>query len=879
MGKIISKLKVVGVLFMLCLGCLLGAAAGFTGIYLYLSPSLPAVDELIDVELQTPLRVYSIDNKLIGEFGEKRRNPVSFEQVPPLLVDAILAAEDDGFFEHSGVSIKSLARASSQLVVSGEIQSGGSTITMQVARNFFLTLEQTFSRKFNEILLALKIERALSKEQILELYINKIFLGNRAYGFEAAAIAYYGQSLNELTLPQIAMIAGLPKAPSSYNPLANPARALVRRDWILNRMFTLGMIDQPSFEQAVAASVTAKARGQNLDLYAPYIAEIAREKAFELYGDAAYTNGYSVITTVDSRLQLSAQEAVVNGLLAYDGRHGYRGPELTLNVDLLKNLDPITSNSQEEGLQGEASATAYKSTDTPVAEDEQGVGGVNLLPWLDALGDIPTYSGLRPAAVIKVGDESISAILASGEAVEILWENGLKQARKYINEDALGREPSAPADVVNLGDVIRTYQDSEGLWFFSQVPEAQAGIVAVNPIDGSITSMVGGFDFRQSAFNRMTQAKRQPGSNFKPFVYTAALEKDLTAASVMNDAPIVIEDEQLESVWRPENSSGKFGGPTPLRQALYQSKNLVSIRVLRHLGVGTTIRSMERFGMDTKAIPRDLSMALGSNVMSPLEVATAYAVFANGGYKVDPYLVHHMTDRFGDIVYKAKPAVVPGKTALVFGEKSLEQLIDDLENDVVSAEETVADADIVPANTQEAALEDDLAVSLDAVEAKRVVDRRIAYIMNSILKDVVKRGTATRAKALNRNDLAGKTGTTNGPTDAWFSGYNHHLVATAWVGFDDNQMLGRREYGGSAALPIWIDYMRTALDGVPENLTPQPNGVVTVRIDPETGERAAPDNPDGIFELFLAEKVPPERLFFEGSGGSEGFVEDVEELF
>jgi len=873
MGKIISKLKVVGVLFMLCLGCLLGAAAGLTGIYLYLSPSLPAVDELIDVELQTPLRVYSIDNKLIGEFGEKRRNPVSFEQVPPVLVDAILAAEDDGFYEHNGVSIKSLARASSQLVVSGEIQSGGSTITMQVARNFFLTLEQTFSRKFNEILLALKIERALSKEQILELYINKIFLGNRAYGFEAAAIAYYGQSLKDLTLPQIAMIAGLPKAPSAYNPLANPSRALVRRDWILNRMLTLGMIDQPSFEQAVAAPVTAKARGQNLDLYAPYIAEIAREKAVELYGDQAYTHGYKVFTTVDSKLQLSAQEAVVNGLLAYDGRHGYRGPEQTLNVDLLKSLDAVDNEELSEVAQ-QGDALVEESLQNESIGGEQRLGSVNLLPWLDALGDITTYSGLRPAAVIKIGEESISAILASGEAVEILWENGIEQARKFIDENAQGKEPATPADVVSLGDVIRIYQDSEGVWFFSQVPQAQAGIVAVSPIDGSITSMVGGFDFQQSSFNRMTQAKRQPGSNFKPFVYTAALEKDLTAASVMNDAPIVIEDEQLESVWRPENASGKFGGPTPLRKALYQSKNLVSIRVLRHLGIGSTIRSMERFGMDTKEIPRDLSMALGSHVMSPLEVATAYAVFANGGYKVDPYLVHHVKDRFDEVIYKAEPKVVPNQTALAFDDESV---IDNIDSDNVNDESI--EAGILVANTEGEMVESDLAVTLETVAAERVVDGRIAYIMNSILGDVVKRGTATRAKALSRNDLAGKTGTTNGPTDAWFSGYNHHLVATTWVGFDDNQMLGRREYGGSAALPIWIDYMRTALDGVPEKVIAQPNGVVTVRIDPETGERAAPDNPDGIFELFLAEKVPPERLFFEGPGGSEGFVEDVEELF
>jgi len=530
----------------------MGAAAGLAGIYLYLSPSLPAVDELANIELQTPLRVYSIDKQLIGEFGEKRRNPVTFEQVPTALVDAILAAEDDGFYEHGGVDIKSLLRASSQLLVSGEIQSGGSTITMQVARNFFLSLEQTFSRKFNEILLALKIERSLSKEQILELYINKIFLGNRAYGFEAAAIAYYGQSLGELSLAQIAMIAGLPKAPSAYNPLADPSRALVRRDWILNRMLSLGMIEQLEFDEAVEAPVTAKARGQNLDLYAPYIAEVARDKAVELYGEQAYTHGYEVVTTVDSRLQLAAQEAVVNGLLDYDGRHGYRGPEQQLNVDLLQPLSPIEAQNTQDNPTV-AAVEVVEELEADVS-NENSLGDVNLLPWLDALDDIPTYSGLKPAAVIRIRDDSISAILASGEAVDILWGNGIEQARAYIDENARGKAPETPADVVALGDIIRIYQDGNGIWFFSQIPQAQAGIVAVSPVDGAIISMVGGFDFSQSSFNRMTQAKRQPGSNFKPFVYTAALEKDLTAASVMNDAPIVIEDAQLESVWRPAPS-------------------------------------------------------------------------------------------------------------------------------------------------------------------------------------------------------------------------------------------------------------------------------------------------------------------------------------
>jgi penicillin-binding protein 1A len=849
-----------------------GLGASLSGIYLYLSPNLPAIESLKDVELQTPLRIYSIDNKLIGEFGEKRRDPVNIDDAPQALIDAILSAEDDAFYEHSGVSIKSLLRAASELLLSGEIQTGGSTITMQVARNFFLSREQTFSRKFNEILLAIKIEQALTKPEILELYLNKIYLGNRAYGFKAAAQAYYGKGLQDLSLAQIAMVAGLPKAPSTYNPIANPSRALIRRDWILKRMLTLGKITTEEYEPATSEPVTARYHGQNLDLNAPYIAEAAREKAIELYGEAAYTNGYKIYTTVDSRLQDAAQKSVIKGLLAYDNRHGYRGPEQQLDPSL---LEPLTQPQTENN--------ANENTDKTKAQQ---VGAVNLIPWLEILKKIPPYGGLEPAAVVKIGDKSISALTALGNTVEILWENGLETARPFVNENFAGDPPKSPSKVVNLGDIIRIYKNEKDQWHLSQIPDIEAALISLSPDDGSIRSMVGGFDFDHSSFNRVSQAKRQPGSNFKPFIYAIGLENNMTPASIFNDAPIVVEDDGLEGAWRPENASGKFYGPTRLRKALYLSRNLVSIRLLRTLGLGNTIQAMEKFGMNPKDIPRDLSMALGSYVMSPLDVATGYTVFANGGYRVAPYLIHHIRDRHNEVLYTAEPVVVPGKDALLFTtqqeseQENSEPVADNQSESIINEDSTISIVQaITESNDQEPAPEQPIVVNLNTTEAKRVMDERIVYMMNSMLRDVVKRGTATRAKSLGRNDLAGKTGTTNGPTDAWFSGFNSHLVTTTWVGFDNNQKLGRGEYGGVAALPIWINFMEVALDGVPENLSAQPDGVITVRIDPETGERASPSNPNGIFELFLEENAPAELNAGAIANGINSNNPPPEELF
>lgn len=819
---------------------LLGSIAVLSGTYLYLNPALPDVETLKKVELQIPLRIFSADQQLIGEFGEKRRDPITFEEIPQPLIDAILSAEDDGFYSHQGVDITGLLRAVSQLALSGSIQSGGSTITMQVARNFFLTRNQTFSRKFNEILLAIKIEQELTKEEILTLYLNKIYLGNRAYGVKAAAQVYYGKPVEQLSVAQLAMISGLPKAPSTFNPIINPSRALVRRNWILGRMHSLGKITQEEYDQAFAEPVTARYHGQKLDLYAPYVAEMARDYALELFGEKAYTGGYNIVTTVDSRLQAAGQQAVVNGLMTYSQRHGYRGPEKTLDVNALEPLN-----------------TAPPATESP--EPLHSVGNVSLLPWLEELKQIPRYNKYHPAAVIRIDKQSFTAILSSGDTVTVDWDKGLSKSRKYVNEN-FSSPPVKTADkIVKLGDVVRIYQETKApknkaqenskdqedkAWHFAQVPHAEGALTALDPSNGAIRTIVGGFDFNHSSFNRAHQAKRLPGSNFKPFIYSIGLENQLTAASIFNDAPIVIEDSSLENTWRPENAGGKFYGPTRLRKALYLSRNLVSIRLLRNIGIDTAINGLDRFGIAKDTLARDLSIVLGTHVMTPLEVATGYTVFANNGYKVEPYLVDTITDSQGNVLFKETPlTVMPEEIAQQ--EPTTDPLL------------TNGSQLLSPASTGTTTPTLDIATQAKGIRpAPRVMDERVTYILNSILRDAVAKGTAKKAQALKRSDIGGKTGTTNGPTDAWFSGYNQHLVATAWVGFDNNSKIGKREYGGTAALPIWIEYMRTALEGIPGQLPPQPNGIVTVRIDPDTGEATTPDNPDGIDEIFLEENVP-----------------------
>lgn len=819
------------IILWLMLSASTGALLILVSAYLYLSPKLPPVDVLKDVQLQTPLRVFSTDGQLIGEFGEKRRSPIAYDQIPNQFVQAILAAEDDRFFDHHGVDIKGLLRAASQLLVSGSIKTGGSTITMQVAKNYFLSFEKTFSRKFNEILLALQIERELPKQEILELYVNKIFLGNRAYGIEAAALVYYGKSINELDLAQLAMIAGLPKAPSAYNPLVNPSRAIIRRNWILNRMLDLQYIDDSEHIEAISSPITATYHGSKVELYAPYIAEMVRKDMLNRYGRATYTDGFRVYTTINSELQDSATKAVISGLLAYDKRHGYRGPE--------------------QNLAGETTAETGQEIDTEPDYTE----------WLAALRKASKPGDLVPAVVIDVQEQSATALLANGNAIEIAWENGLKGKRPYITVDQLGPNPKTASDVVAVGDVIRVQQQTDSSWYLTQLPAAQAALVSLDADNGAVLSLVGGFNYGQSKFNRITQATRQPGSNFKPFVYTAALANGFTPASTINDAPIVFKDASLESTWRPTNDGGKFYGPTRLRYALFKSRNLVSIRLLRSLGISKTINYVEKFGFDPSQLPRDLSLALGSHSLTPLEIVSGYSVLANGGFSVEPFLIQRINDIDGNLLYEATPATVC---------RNCEEPV---EPSTEATEELATLEDILE---QADAEEEELSLP----EAERVIEPRVAYIIDSMMRDVVKKGTGRKARSLGRDDLAGKTGTTNGPTDAWFSGYGGGIVTTAWFGFDKNGVLGNREYGGSAALPIWIDYMRVALKGRPEITPKQPEGIVTVKIDPTTGLLAKPGQSNAIFEIFREELAPTMEADNEDLSGDlnqseEVMVEDI----
>ena len=797
---------------------LLGAG-GFlvvaTCLYLYLSPKLPSVEELKEIELQIPLRIYSQDLKVIAEFGEKKRSPVSFDEIPESMIDAFLAAEDDSFFEHRGIVVSGLLRAAIELVTTGSIRSGGSTITMQVARNFFLSNRQEFTRKFNEILLAFKIEGELSKEEILSLYTNKIYMGNRAYGVGAAAHVYYGKSLDELSLAQIAMIAGLPKAPSTYNPIANPQRALLRRNWILRRMLLLENISQQQYQAAVAEQDNASYHGSISELNAAYIAEMVRQQVISKFGLKAYTEGYSAITTIDSKMQKSAVMALQSGIMAYDKRHGYRGPE-----------------------------------QTALPEEE----------WETVLGKTPVYGQLEPIIVSEVAEDHLTLRNRNGEFEDLNWVDGLKGLRLFKTINARTAPIQGASEVFTKGDLIRVIRSPNNRLQLAQVPEVQAALIALEPQDSAIRSLVGGFDFRHSRFNRVTQALRQPGSNFKPFIYTTALDNGFTAASVINDAPVVFNDKNLEDMWRPENDGGKFYGPTRLREALYRSRNMVSIRLLRRMGIDRTLEGLQRFGFDTGEMPLDLSLALGSHAMTPLKVASAYNIIANGGYRVDPYLLATVIDRDGNIIYRATPATVCENCDTVdpLPKESFSNTVDEVD---LQLEELLAELarESLPEEERESfelikrALED-LPEANNPV-APRVIDKQTAYIIDSMLKDVILRGTGKKARILKRSDLAGKTGTTNGPRDAWFSGYSPHLTVSTWVGFDNNALIGRNEYGGSAALPIWIDFIREALDGKADINRSQPDGMLMVKIDAKTGKRVDP-NQSGIFEFFKAENVP-----------------------
>ncbi|MBI2791556.1 MAG: penicillin-binding protein 1A [Gammaproteobacteria bacterium] len=760
-------------------------------IVLYTNAQLPTVNVLEEIQLQVPLKIYTADGKLIGEYGEKRRTPIAIKDVPETLKNAILATEDRRFYDHNGVDLRGMARATLHLVVSGTKAQGASTITMQVARNFFLTRKKTFGRKLNEVLLAIKIEKELSKDQILELYLNKIYFGKRAYGVQAAAQVYYGTTVDKLDLAQIAMIAGLPQAPSAINPINNPEAATKRRAHVLKRMLHYGFINEAEYEEAQTKPVVTSYHGRVVDMDAPHVAEMARKELLEKFGPDIYTSGFVAYTTVDSRLQTIAHHAVQEGLLEYDKRHGYRGAVAQLTVS-------------DDGI-------------------------INKEQWAEQLRAYPKTSFTLPAAVLSVGDNSIQAILPNHQQITISFDS-MRWASRQLSRSRNGPPPQHPSEVVSTGDVIYV-EPGNNVWLFSQLPDVEGALVAMHPKNGALLAMIGGFDFNLSHFNRATQATRQPGSNFKPFVYAAALEHGFTAATIINDAPVVYKDN-MDEAWRPQNDTRRFYGPTRLRVGLTKSRNLVSIRLLQSLGIGRALKVIERFGFSRQNLPRSLSLALGTAAASPLDICTGYAAFANGGYKVKPFIVQKVTDSQDKIVYEANPP-----TACPECQRLVEQDVSPFEQ-----EENTINQLVKEQNSQ------------TTVPATQIITPQTAYIMTSILQDAIQTGTGKLARALNRSDLAGKTGTTNNQMDAWYTGYNQSLVASVWVGYDDPRSV--EEYGSQAALPIWMKFMGPALQGVPETKPEQPRGLVTVKIDPATGLLARPGQGNAIFEVFRQETAP-----------------------
>ncbi|PTQ89712.1 penicillin-binding protein 1A [Agitococcus lubricus] len=788
--------SIAGILCLLLLG---------SGTYLYINPQLPNVEQLREIKLETPLQIYSRDGKLISEFGEKHSRPLHYDEIPPLLVKAFLAAEDDNFFNHKGISLKGLGRAFVDIAQTGSIQSGGSTITMQVAKNYFLSSQRTFSRKLTEILLARNIEQALSKEEILELYVNKIYLGQRAYGIGAAAEVYYSKNVNQLSLAEMAMIAGLPKAPSKYNPVVNPKRSLERRNWILGRMLSLGYIKQADYEQAIATGTGIYYRATVDEVSAPFLAEMVRAALTARFGDKVLGAGYRVYTTVRADIQNAAVRAVQDGLLAYDLRHGWRGIEAH-------------------------------------ADDK-------------ALNQFNIVGGLAPAQVTKVQRNSVEALMRDGTTITIPW-GGLSWARPYKTVNSVGPSPSKASQILKVGDIIRV-KKAGGIWVLRQIPNVQGDLIALNPETGAIEALVGGFDFSISQFNHSIQGWRQAGSTLKPFIYALALERGFTPYSMVNDSPLTVGN------WTPSNADGRFMGPITLRRALYLSRNLVSVRLLQSVGVSRARTYLDRFGFINKELPDNLTLALGTAQVVPLQMATAYAAFANGGYRVNPYFIERIEDTTGKVLFQAQPEQVcqpcemADNPAIENTQASLPTEITGEGNQINVVEPPVSDT------TSDAITP---LVSNSPI-AKRIMSEKSAKQMANILRDVILHGTGRHALRLGRSDIAGKTGTTNDAKDAWFAGFNPKLVAVSWVGFDKPASLGRLEYGGYAALPLWTSFMDYALAGTPdkwlnENTESSTNRPVSSPTSetPPTNNSETPDT-DTPSEVATPPVTPPEELF------------------
>jgi penicillin-binding protein 1A len=792
--------------------------------YLYVVPSLPPIDAMGTLNLPVPMRVYSRSGELIAQIGEKRRALVAYQEIPEVVRNAFISAEDQRFYTHHGFDYSGMLRAVWVDLTSGHYSQGASTITMQAARNMFLTLDKSIKRKLQEIFVAYRMEHEFNKEQILQTYLNVIFLGQRSYGVAAAAETYFGKRLDQLSLAEAATLAGLPQAPSNYNPVTNPKAAQSRRRYVLQQMQKLKYIDTAEAQAASQETVAAHDFGILSDVEAPYVAEMARADLVNRFGEEAVNEGYRVYTTIDGRLQTAADRAVRIGLIQYDRRHGYRGP--------LKQVD---IGSRTAGAQFEV-----------------------LLAGIAGIGD------LAPAVVVSVAPQSARVYIRGFGFAQIDWD-GLSWARRRLSETRTGVPPKHADEVLQRGDVVYVVANRTGLAQLAQLPEAQSALVALDPNDGAIVALVGGFDYFDNKFNRATQARRQPGSGFKPFLYSAALESGFTPSTIVMDAPIVYDDSGQERTWRPENVEKGFEGPMRLREALVYSRNLVTIRVVRQLGVDAAIDYASKFGFNPQEMPKDMTIALGSLQATPLQMVTGYAVFANGGYRVDPYFIGRIENAAGQTVFQSNPKVVceqcdaaAGGAAPADAQGRLIPTVTTTGAPQPAGAAAAASADAAVSGDPDRRPANALPPLIAAQQvAPRVISPQNDWIMDDMMADVIKRGTGIRAGlALKRSDISGKTGTTNEARDTWFNGFNHSVVATVWVGFDQERPLGEGEEGSRTAVPIWVNFMREALRSQLDRVRPMPSGLVTARISPRTGELAAANESDAIYETFMEDHMP-----------------------
>jgi len=798
--------RILGALLAAALSLLVMVCMGFAGAYQFLAPEIPAAASLRDVKSQLPLRVYSRDGQLMAQIGEQRRIPVAFAEVPAVVIDAFLAAEDARFYVHPGVDWQSLVRALVANVSAGGVREGGGTITMQLARNTVLTSEKTLRRKLKEVFLAMRLEREFTKQEILTLYLNRIFLGQRAYGIGAAAEVYFDKSVHDLTLAEAALIAGLPRSPSLDNPVASIERARDRRGYVLRRMLELGKIDQAAHDAAAAEPISSRLHGPIIELDAPYVAEMVRAEMVRQHGADALTAGYQVFTTIDSHLQRTANAAAWRTILEYERRHGYRGP-----------LERLTALQLGDAAQLGAVFKRH-----------------------------PGRGSLETAVVTSVGDRSAELVRRNGVRVTLEWEE-MSWARPVIDaaKDAMGPFPKSAGEVLAPGDVVYLEPLPEQKFRLGQLPAVSGALVSLDPNDGAIVALVGGFDFGSSKYNRVVQAERQPGSAFKPFLYSAALERGFTPATLVNDAPIVLPGgggAEGDEEWRPQNITRKFYGPTPMREGLVRSRNLVSIRLLRGAGIGFATRHMAKFGFGPQSLPANLTLALGTGQVTPLEMARAFAVFANGGALVTPYFIQAVRDADGKELFAAAPAVACSLCDLDAVDTGLEAVPDDPLPGRATAD--TAAAAVAAGN-----------------RAPQAISPANAFVMTDMMVDVIQRGTAQRAAvALNRKDIAGKTGTTSDRRDTWFVGYNADLTTAVWLGFDQERSLGENEEGGKTALPMWIYFMQEALRERPEHRQPEPPGVVRMWVSRGNGAPTRAGAPGALFEAFLEQYSPQAGL-------------------